>query len=173
MAEALLLSGTVGAGKTSVADALGDLLQEAGVAGAVIDVDWLRRCWPAPPGDRFHHDLTLRNLQAVAGTYLAAGAHRLVLAGVLESRDQRDDYQAALGVPLTVCRLHADLTTVRQRLEQRHAQDPAGLAWHRERCGELDDILRRANVEDFTVDGSTGSVHDIAAAVRAAAGWKD
>lgn len=37
MAEALLISGTVGAGKTSVADALGDLLQEAGVAGAVVE----------------------------------------------------------------------------------------------------------------------------------------
>jgi adenylylsulfate kinase-like enzyme len=42
-ARALLLTGTVGAGKTSVADALGDLLTEAAVPNAVLDLDWLCR----------------------------------------------------------------------------------------------------------------------------------
>ncbi|MEO3890831.1 hypothetical protein [Nonomuraea sp. B5E05] len=39
MAEALLITGTVGVGKTSVADAAGDVLSDAGVPNAVIDVD--------------------------------------------------------------------------------------------------------------------------------------
>ena len=42
-ARALLLTGTVGVGKTSVAAAVGDLLRERQVANAVVDLDELRR----------------------------------------------------------------------------------------------------------------------------------
>jgi adenylate kinase family enzyme len=163
---ALLISGTVGAGKTTVADAVGDLLRDDGVPGAVLDVDWLRRAWPAPPGDRFNHQLALRNLGAVAANLPG----RIVLAGVIEDRADRDEYQQALGRPLTVGRLHVDLDIVRERLRRRHAGDDAGLRWHLHRCGELDAILRDAAVEDFTVDGG-GPVLAVANQVRAAAGW--
>jgi adenylylsulfate kinase-like enzyme len=44
----MLINGTVGAGKTSVAEMVGDLLTEAGMPNAVIDLDWLRRSWPSP-----------------------------------------------------------------------------------------------------------------------------
>jgi Ni2+-binding GTPase involved in maturation of urease and hydrogenase len=37
--SALLINGTVGAGKTSVAETVGNLLTEAGVPKAVIDLD--------------------------------------------------------------------------------------------------------------------------------------
>ncbi|MFG1603530.1 adenylyl-sulfate kinase [Actinoplanes sp. NPDC049265] len=163
---ALLISGTVGAGKTTVADALGDLLRADGVPGAVLDVDWLRRAWPAPPGDRFNHHLTLRNLRAVAANL----SGRIVLAGVIESRADRDDYQAALDAPLTVGRLRVDLTTVRERLRRRHADDDEGLRWHLRRCGELDAILAAAAVEDFVIDGG-GTIRQVANAMRTAAGW--
>ena len=46
--SAMLINGTVGAGKTSVAEMVGDLLTEAGMPNAVIDLDWLRRSWPSP-----------------------------------------------------------------------------------------------------------------------------
>jgi adenylylsulfate kinase-like enzyme len=48
--RALLLTGTVGIGKTTVAVAVGDLLREREVANAVVDLDELRRAWPSPPG---------------------------------------------------------------------------------------------------------------------------
>jgi adenylylsulfate kinase len=122
-ARALLITGTVGSGKTAVADAVGDLLAQAGIAHAVIDVDWLRRSWPCPPGDPFNGELALRNLRAVARNYLDTGGVRLVLAGVVESRSERGAYQAALGVPLAVCRLRVDLPVVRERLARRHEGD--------------------------------------------------
>ena len=46
--RALLLTGTVRVGKTTVAAAVGDLLRERQVANAVVDLDELRRAWPAP-----------------------------------------------------------------------------------------------------------------------------
>ncbi len=168
--SALLITGTVGSGKTSVAGMIGDLLTAAEVPHAVIDLDWLRRTWPSPPDDRFNLAVTLANVRSVAHNFLDAGAVRLVLAGVVETREERVRYQETLGVPLTVCRLLVDLPTVRARLIGRH-DDDAALAWHLDRSGELDAILERALVEDFAVDASELSVADVAAAVVRAAGW--
>ncbi len=170
--RALLITGTVGSGKTSVADTLGDLLTHAGIFNAVIDVDWLRRSWPCPPNDPFNSGLALRNLRAVSQNYIEAGAVRLVLAGVVESRSERDAYQAALGVPLMVCRLRVPLPTVRERLLRRHDGDADRLRWHLNRSGELDHILEHAQVEDAVVDAPTESVRHIAHVVMAAVGWR-
>lgn len=170
-ARALLLTGTVGSGKTSVAEAIGDLLSDAGVANAVIDVDWLRRSWPRPPGDRFNSRMALRNVSAVAQNYLQAGAARLVLAGVIESRGERSAYQTAVAVPLTVCRLRVEPSTIRQRLIRRHDNDDDGLRWHLDRSAELDHILERAQIEDFVVDATTRPIRQAAEAVLAAIGW--
>lgn len=168
---ALLISGTVGAGKSTTADAIGDRLRERGVPGAVIDLDELRRCWPSPPGDRFNSGVELANLTAVAGTYRRAGARRLVLAGVLEDPAARASYERAVGAPLVVCRLRVDLAVVRRRLNQRHPGQDAVLAWHLHRSGELDAILETAHAEDVTVDATHLTVPEAAAAVVRAAGW--
>nr|WP_220093533.1 zeta toxin family protein [Flexivirga caeni] len=44
----LLITGTVGAGKTTTAYAVGDLLRARELPHAVIDLDELHRLWPAP-----------------------------------------------------------------------------------------------------------------------------
>jgi hypothetical protein len=171
-AGALLITGTVGAGKTSVADAAGHLLTDAGIPNAVIDMDWLRRTWPAPADDRFNFALLLRNLRCVVGNYLDAGVTRLVLAGVVEDSEGRKQCGEAVGVSLSVCRLQVELPVVRQRLTRRHADEPEALRWHLDRSGELDRILDRARVEDFTVEATGRSVDQAAAAVLEAAGWR-
>jgi len=149
--RALLLTGTVGVGKTTTADAVGGRLRARGVPHAVVDLDELRRCWPAPPDDPFHSALGLANLAAVARGYRAAGAEWLVLAGVCESWEERDQHAAALEVPLQVVRLLAPEAVVAPRLRARHAADPEGLAWHLHRRGELDAVLDAAGVADAAV----------------------
>ncbi|MDK0517686.1 hypothetical protein [Streptomyces sp. ML-6] len=170
-AHALLLNGTVGVGKTTVAEAVGDLLADAGIPHAVIDLDWLRKSWPTPPGDRFNFGMLLWNLQTVTGHYLDAGATRLVLAGVVEDQDERKLLADAVSAELMVCRLRAELSVIHQRLVQRHGSEPEALRWHLNRAGELDGILSRSAVDDFTVDAGTGSVTDVAVGVLRAAGW--
>ncbi|MFI7632908.1 adenylyl-sulfate kinase [Nonomuraea sp. NPDC049400] len=169
MAAALLITGTVGVGKTSVADAVGDVLAGEGIPYAVIDLDWLRRAWPAPPGDPFNSALTMRNLRAVAANFLDAGAERLVLAGVIEHRDERARHEEVLGVPLTVCRIRVPLAETHRRLRGRHVHDPQGLDWHLDRAGELADILDAAKVEDFTVDGTKALKQVAEEAIK---GWR-
>jgi adenylylsulfate kinase len=168
----LLINGTVGVGKTSVAEAVGALLTENGVPHAVIDLDWLRQSWPAPPGDRFNVDMLLRNLRSIAANYFDAGAVRLVLAGVVEDQEGRKGFGDAVGVDLSVCRLDVELPVVHQRLARRHKNEPEALRWHLDRSGELAGILDRSGVEDFSVDATTRSVAEVAAAVMEAAGWQ-
>lgn len=168
---ALMLTGTVGAGKTTVAEAVGGLLGSAGVPYAVIDVDWLRQAWPTPPGDPFNVGLGMRNLRSVCANYLQAGAVRLVLAGVLETLSDRQQHQSAVGAPLTVCRLRVDLSVVRARLERRHELDAEGRDWHLHRSGELEAIVAAAGVEDFIVDATACTPVEAARAVLTGSGW--
>lgn len=168
---ALLITGTVGVGKTSVAEVIGDLLSEAHVPNAVIDVDWLRRAWPSPPGDTFNLSMAMRNLRSISSNYFNAGIRRLVLASVLETQDDRDRHQEALGVPLAVCRLKVDLPIVQARLARRHEAEEADLRWHLDRSGELDAILDEASVEDCCVDATEATLSEAATKILAAAGW--
>ncbi|WP_433789247.1 AAA family ATPase [Actinoplanes sp. CA-252034] len=167
--RALLITGPVGVGKTTIAEAVGDLLRSRQVPHAVIDVDWLRRSWPTPPDDPFNAATTLRNLAAVCGNYLADGAQRLILAGVIETRAERDAYQAAAGVPLLVCRLHADPPTIRERLTARLGAGSPELPWFVERAATLDRVLTAAGVADTVVDAGH-PVPEVAADVLATAG---
>src|SRR5579883_1981374 len=82
----LAITGPVGVGKTSVGSEVSELLEEAGVAHAFVDIDALRWCYPGTPGDRFRVALAMRNLAAIWPNFRAAGAERLILAEVLEER---------------------------------------------------------------------------------------
>ncbi|MCR3748379.1 AAA family ATPase [Lentzea californiensis] len=148
--KALLITGPVGVGKTTVAEAVGARLVEAKVPHAVIDLDQLSACWPAPAEDPFHLELQLRNLQAVVRNYVDAGVHRIVLAGVVESRAGRERYAEVVGAKLNVCRLKADLSVLHRRLAARH-HDEAGLRWHLNRAEELEMIYSTTWIEDFVV----------------------
>ncbi|MFI6818391.1 hypothetical protein ACIBG7_38760 [Nonomuraea sp. NPDC050328] len=167
--RAVLIIGTVGVGKTSAAEAAGDLLAARGVPHAVVDLDGLSRFWPAPADDPFNFELVITNLRALAATYRTAGARVLLLAGVAETADHRRRFTEATGGELVVARLQAGPATVRERLTRRHADDPEGLAWHLKRAGELDRILREAAVEDFVVD-ATAPADRVAARVLAESG---
>jgi len=149
--RALLLIGAVGVGKTTTTDAIADELEARSIPGSAFDLDWLRRSWPAPPGDRFNSRLEQAALRAVSAVHREAGAQVLVAAGVIEERAERDGYRTAFGCPLTVVRLTAPRALVRARLQRRHEGEPDGLSWHLERFDELTAILDAAGVEDLTV----------------------
>ena len=167
----LFLNGTVGAGKTTVAGAIGAVLRDQGIPHAIIDLDALRDAWPAPADDPFNSALELRNLAAVVANYRQVGVTHLVLAGVIETLDGRAGYEHVLGGDLKVCRLDVDLAVVRQRLAGRHALESSSLSWHLDRSGELQAILESAAVEDSVVDVTALSVADAAAEVLRAASW--
>lgn len=170
--RALFLNGTVGAGKTTTAEAIGDLLQQRGTPYAVIDLDWLRNAWPAPNDDPFNMALELQNLAAVAANFRRAGARVLVLAGVIETRADRERYERALDVLLTACRLVVPIPRIRSRITARH---PPGAErdWHLARIGELDSILESAQLDDFVVRVDDDEPSAVAHEVLRTVGWTD
>ena len=58
----LLVTGPVGVGKSSVASEVSELLDQAGVAHALVDVDSLRWCYPRRSSDPFRIELAMNNL---------------------------------------------------------------------------------------------------------------
>ena len=170
--DAVLLAGTVGAGKTTTAHALSALELAHGRRHAVVDLDEIRLLRPPPADDRFAHEVELANLRDLARNFRGAGAARLVLAGVVEGAREVPRYAAALdGARLLVCRLTVDPVLVRDRLRSRHHDDPDLMAWHLDRTVELTRILDADPYEDVRVDTTGRTPEDVAREVARAAGW--
>ena len=166
----LVITGTVGVGKTSVATEVSEILWERAVAHALIDLDWLRWCAPRPPDDPFHLELGLLNLEQVWTNYRSAGAERLILVDVVETGAEVLDYKRAVpGAAIQVIRLHAALTTILRRLEGR--ERGASLIWHQQRAPELIAMMERNGVGDLLVDTDGRQVDAIAGELLRRAGW--
>ncbi|AMB60494.1 AAA family ATPase [Microterricola viridarii] len=167
--DTVLINGSVGTGKTTTAEALGEELARCGIPGAVIDVDWLRRSWPAPVDDPFRTALALENLQAIASNFRRAGARVLVVATVVETRDELQRSTTALASRrLLHVRLSAHSDTVLSRLTRRHNDDEAALRWHARRHPELAGVLDRAGFTDeLRIDTTDSSAAEIARQILA------
>jgi len=48
--SAVALTGTIGAGKTTVAEAISEELHERNIRHALLDLDWLGQVYPVPEG---------------------------------------------------------------------------------------------------------------------------
>ncbi len=95
-----------------------DLLAEAGVAHASIDLDWLTQMHPHQPA--YGQALMYANLAAIWPVYAAAGAQRLLVARVVDRRTGLADYRNAVpGAEPIVCRLTAPIDVMRERLSAR------------------------------------------------------
>ncbi|MGB3306430.1 MAG: AAA family ATPase [Thermomicrobiales bacterium] len=150
----VVVTGPVGAGKSTVAAALSDLLGQAEIPHGMIDVDYVRWCYPTPANDRFHAKLGRRNMAAVAANYRAAGAKVIVLADVVEDMAQRGEYEAAIpDAEVSIVRLRVPLDVIERRLRTRMAQDSAeSLEWHLRRAPELEAIMDERGIGDLVVD---------------------
>jgi hypothetical protein len=163
----IVLTGTMGSGKTTVMGEASDILSARGVMHAAIDVDALGLAHL--PGEA-STDIAWRNLASVWRNYAAAGAARLLLADALETRaDLARIREAVPCSPLVICRLTADLKTMQQRVSLR---DPGML---REvfvaRVAELDARLDRAGLEDFSLSTEDRPVTDVARELLTRAAW--
>ena len=168
----LLITGPVGVGKTTVALEVSTLLEGAAVPHACVDMDSLRWCYPSPPHDPFRTALGLQNLAAVWANCRAAGAERLVLASVIESRDELAGYHAAVpGAAILVVRLRASVATLADRVARREVG--AGREWHIRRAAELAAQMDRDRVEDIVVETEDRSVPAVAREVLARSAWGD
>lgn len=153
----LLVTGTVGVGKTTTLDSVADLLREAGLPYLAIDLDALCDTNARPPFDPFGLGLVLANLEAVVARGRAMGVRVVVMAGVVERPADIAAVRDAMGgADLYVVRLDAAAAAVEARLRRRMAPGPH-LDWHLQRAGELQAILEHGNLGHATVAAGSRS----------------
>lgn len=163
----LVLSGSMGSGKTTVMAEASDILAARGIVHAAIDLDALGIAHlPDGPPD----DLQYRNLAAVSANYAAAGVERLLIAVALEDHAMLDRVRMAVpAAEVVVCRLEAPLETLQRRVRLREP----GMLQEKlvARAAELEALLDRTRIEDFRVDNEDGSLTKAANEMLARAGW--
>jgi broad-specificity NMP kinase len=161
--DTIFLTGAVGAGKTTVAAALSDLAVARGVVSAAVDTDEIRRLRPPPADDPFQLEVALANLASLAQNYRTAGAALLIVAGVIEDRDDLDRSLAAVRPgSCFVVRLTAEPGRLQHRLRERHADDETVRAWHAARAVELTAILDASRIADLVVDTTHATPGEVA-----------
>ncbi len=116
----LIVTGPVGAGKTSAAEAVYDLLSANKTPCAVIDFDWLTAAYPAPVNDGFNFRLGIKNLSSILPNYLSLGIKLFIIPTVIESKEEIEIFKGLInGTDIFVVRLTAELSTLHKRLEKR------------------------------------------------------
>jgi chloramphenicol 3-O-phosphotransferase len=147
----------------------GDLLAAANRSYAVVDLDTLTWCYPPPADDPFNGRLAFRNLTMVWENYAATGAGRLIIARVVESRDELERYRDAVpGADITVIRLRASDETLQGRVLGRPVT--TGPRYVR-RSLELARLMDDRQIEDHLVETSGRTVTDVAREVLHRAQW--
>ncbi|HWL64607.1 MAG TPA: AAA family ATPase [Actinomycetota bacterium] len=121
MTQAVLLTGTIGVGKTTVAEAISESLHDAHQLHALIDLDWLAQLYPAPDeADPYNTNLAADNLAAVWRNFHTAGARRAVMAATVESAEQLGEIRRALpDAEFTVVLVTASSDSVHGRIATR------------------------------------------------------
>jgi chloramphenicol 3-O-phosphotransferase len=169
-ARAILLTGTMGSGKTAVTIAIGELLELRGQAYALVDLDWLGWVQPAPASSLTQRSVLAQNLRLIWPTFREAGVERLVLARYVEDRPQLEEFRAALpGTDVFVVRLVASQDVIERRLRARDSG--AELAEHLAETARFAARGEANALEDAVVENGDRPLSEVAADVLAAAGW--
>lgn len=170
-ASAVAITGTIGAGKTTLAEAVSEELHERGIRHALLDLDWLGQVYPTPDGhDPFGYELALQNLKEVLPNFRAVGADKVVIAGTLLNQDQRERLRDGLGdVPMSVVLVKAPREVLEARIRTRNSGrlQEDFLA----RTNEVARAIEAAGIHDFEVQGDGGVPRELAEQVLGKLGW--
>ena len=168
MESLLIITGSMGAGKTSVLAEASDILTLRHIVHAAIDLDALSLAHL--PSAASTDGVMYRNLQSVCENYAALGVTRVLVARAMETRAELELCRSAVSAQNTaVCRLTASLSEMQQRVRNRES----GILQQQfvDRVAILNAILDRARLEDFTVINENRCINDMAHEMLIKAGW--
>jgi hypothetical protein len=166
----LIISGSLGSGKTTVLGEASDLLIERKIRHAAIDLDGLSIAWPPIRDAPCNGWIMFRNLACVRANYAREGIDRLLLARVVESPAELLAYERVVpGAEVKVCRLTASAETMLARLRVR---EPGSIQSSMlARAPLLADQLARTGPADFVLDNDHRPMRSVAAELLFKAGW--
>ncbi len=163
--EGLLLTGTSGVGKSTVALEVFEQLVAVQRGSAFVDLDAIARCDADDDDGFFGSAIMAENLQSVWPNYRRRGVVRLVLARAVPDAVELNRIQASLpDVRLTVALLIAAPGPLAVRLAGRDSGARQGR--YATTAVELQEQMSAAGIADFTVDnGESRSVSAVAAEI--------
>lgn len=164
----LIITGSMGAGKTSVLAEASDILAMRHIVHAAIDLDALGLAHL--PSAAANDGAMYRNLESVCRNYAALGVTRLLLARAIEDRAELELCRSIVTAANTqVCRLTASIDTMQQRVKMRES----GVLQEQfvDRVAILEAILDRVHLEDFAVINENRPLNEVAQEMLIKAGW--
>lgn len=163
-ALAIVITGPVGAGKTTTAMALAEMLEHQDISCAMVDMDQLRWFHPTPPGDPFGEAVGRKHLKYLAQTWRELGIPTVILADVIEAAESKQALTDALhGYELKVVRLNVAMDRLHARLRNRETERQ--ISWHLNRAQELQDIMIQNGVGDIVVEVGTETPEQVASTI--------
>ena len=164
----LIITGTMGAGKTSVLAEASDILALRHIAHAAIDLDALGLAYLPAASDT--EEVMYSNLECLCANYAARGVKRLMIARAMEDRAELAlSLDIVSATNTVVCRLVAGIEVMEQRVRLR--ESGVSQSNYVARVSELNAVLDRAQLEDFTVTCENRSITDVAREILIKAGW--
>jgi hypothetical protein len=164
----LIITGTMGAGKTAVLAEASDILALRHIAHAAIDLDAIGLAHL--PSSASSDAVMYRNLECVWKNYSSLGVRRLLLARAMEDRAELERCRrVVLASHTIVCRLIASIEAMQHRVKMR--ESGVSQQGYVGRVAKLNAILDRARLEDFTVTNENRSLTEAALEVLVKAGW--
>ena len=168
MDSLLIITGTMGAGKSSALGEASDILALKGITHAAIDLDSLGLA--LLPSAASSDGAMYRNLQSVCANYSSLGVRRLLLARAIENCAELELCSGIVSASNTVvCRLTASIEAMKQRVRLR--ESGVSQRDYVARVVELNTILDRAQLENFTITNENRPLTDVAQELLVKAGW--
>lgn len=172
-AEALLIGGRAGVGKSTIGWEVSAQLCVAEVAHAIIEGDFLGQVHLSPAGDPDRSRITERNLVSVWANYAQLGCRRLIYTRtVCVLPEQAGMFERAMGAGVRIIRIL--LTASDETVGERLAGRELGSRLERElRTSALKAPMLEARAPTGTIRVATDGrkVVDIAKDVADATGW--
>ena len=164
----LVITGTMGAGKSTVLAEASDILSLRQIPHAALDLDALGVAY-LPSGDG-SDGVMYANLESVCNNYVTRGVTRLLLARAMETRAELELCRgAAAAKNAIVCRLTASMETMQERVKKRELGIMQGEFVARVK--KLNGILDGAGLENFSIVNENRSLSEVARELLVKAGW--
>jgi hypothetical protein len=164
----LIITGSMGAGKTTVLAEASDILSLRNIAHAAVDLDAFGLAYL--PSAASNDDVMYRNFQSICENYASYGVKRMLVARAMEDRGELERCRGIISATsMVVCRLTARIETMQQRVRAREIGVLG--AEYSARVVVLNAALDRARLEDFTVSTENRSPTDVAQEMLTKAGW--
>lgn len=163
--EVLVLNGSPGSGKTTLANAIAERLREMDTPHAVIDVDELARVYPEGSS------IGWKNLSALWPNYAALPNLKVILPVCIDSkRDLEELRNAAPSSKFSICELVADESALKDRVTKREPNE----YWQSKLRRLVEKHLNKETADklgDFRVRTDDKSIDEAAQEILNQLGW--